>query len=133
MSEANSTPPVEIDWRPLWRWSPQYAIRSLACLLLLWLIAWGLRDPVIRPTVGDALVVIWLYTTLAAVLALSPKRLALIAVTVAYLVELGQWYQLATLLNLGSAWSWVIGTTFDWLDIVAYSIGGVIAWQQDAR
>ncbi|CAM2943956.1 DUF2809 domain-containing protein [Vibrio neptunius] len=109
------------------RFSTYYAGVSLMVLVLLIVIAGYVRDSFIRPTFGDVLVVVWLYHTIASVIRMDPKVLALLVVAVAFLVEVGQYFQMAQWLGIepSSPLHIALGATFDWKDLFAYAIGGV--------
>ncbi|WP_245688560.1 DUF2809 domain-containing protein [Vibrio sonorensis] len=88
------------------------------------------NDSFIRPFFGDVLVVIWLFYTLATLVSINRLYLIIAAVAIAYLVELSQYFQLTQLLGVEaqSLLYVVLGATFDWLDLIAYSIGGLFCW-----
>ncbi|WP_253817427.1 DUF2809 domain-containing protein [Vibrio coralliilyticus] len=110
------------------RFSKYHALVSLMMLVVLIFIAGYVRDSFIRPTFGDVLVVMWLYYTIASVIRINPKVLAMLVVGIATLVELSQYFQLAQWLGIAptSPLYVVLGATFDWKDLFAYGVGGVL-------
>ncbi|QFT38408.1 MULTISPECIES: DUF2809 domain-containing protein [unclassified Vibrio] len=110
------------------RFSKHYALVSLMMFVVLVFIAGYVRDSFIRPTFGDVLVVVWLYYTIASVIRINPKVLAMLVVGIATLVELSQYFQLAQWLGIepSSLLYVVLGATFDWKDSVAYGVGGAL-------
>jgi len=89
------------------------------------LIAVLLNDRFIRPTLGDYLVVILLYCFVRAFLKLSPLKIAIGVLIFAFIVETTQYFHL--IVALGWEKSKVakafIGGSFDWFDIIAYTLG----------
>ena len=104
------------------------ALASLLLLVGLVYIALYVRDTLIRPVLGDVLVVIWLYFLLSSFLTLRTRTLIFITLSIAFSVELAQYLKLPKLLGIepGTALSTILGTTFDWLDLIAYITGAVI-------
>ncbi len=74
---------------------------------------------------GDVLVVVWLYWLLASVIKVRPLWLALATWLFACAIEVGQYFNLVSVLGLEHyrAARIIIGSTFDWLDLLAYSCG----------
>ncbi len=128
MNKSKSCCQQDLEKPKLIRLSLPHGIKSLVCLTVLFIIALYVRDSFIRPTLGDVLVVVWLYYSLASLINMPVKQLAFVAVFIAYLVEIGQYFQITTWLNItpGSSLHVILGATFDWLDLVAYSIGGLL-------
>jgi hypothetical protein len=100
----------------------------LIAFILFWVlvfIAVFVKDRYIRPFGGDLLVVIFLYYLLKGVTNLSVKTAALSVLIFSFLIETMQYFQLVKLLSLqhNKLACIVIGTTFQWSDFVAYSLG----------
>ena len=104
---------------------PRYLAASLALLAVLVLIALFVRDAFVRPFLGDVLALVWLYLTARAFVARAPVVLATAALSVAYLLEFAQYLGAADALGLsaGSPLRVAIGSTFDPLDLLAYTLG----------
>ncbi|WP_417760356.1 DUF2809 domain-containing protein [Shewanella sp.] len=107
------------------RFHRYYFAASLLLLALLVLIAVYVHDSFIRPFMGDVLVVVWLYWSAAAFIKSRPLWLAIATWLFACAIEVGQYFQLVRVLGLEQyrAARIIIGATFDWLDLLAYSCG----------
>lgn len=107
------------------RFDVNYFKYNLALLLVIVVIASFLTDQFIRPFVGDALIVVWIYLCLKTFLAIKSTLLAHSVLAFCYIIECGQYFNLVALLNLQdiALARIIIGSTFDWLDFVAYSSG----------
>ncbi|MCH1926962.1 DUF2809 domain-containing protein [Shewanella sp. C32] len=107
------------------RFHRYYFAASVALLLLLVFIALYVHDRFIRPFMGDVLVVVWLHYSAAAFIKLRPLWLALATWLFACAIEVGQYFNLVSVLGLEQyrVARIVIGSTFDWLDLLAYSCG----------
>ncbi|WP_418114972.1 DUF2809 domain-containing protein [Vibrio scophthalmi] len=112
------------------RFSARYAVISLCWLVVLVNIALFVDDKFIRPTLGDVLVVVWLYYTIRCVVDLPARLIVVMTVVIAFMVELAQYLKIPALLGLepGSPLSIILGATFDWWDLAAYSVGGMVCW-----
>lgn len=100
----------------------------LICLVEVF-IALFINDRFIRPFVGDVLVIVLLYVFIRIFYTCDhPVIIALCIFFFACLVELGQYFGLVSLLKLPetSVAAIMLGTTFDWLDILAYATGVII-------
>lgn len=108
--------------------SPLHAVMSIGLFMLLVFVAVWVKDSFVRPTLGDVLVVIWLYHVFATVFNVPARLLAAVVVGIAYLVELAQLFNVVDLLDipLTSPLRIIFGATFDWLDLVAYTVGGLL-------
>lgn len=91
-------------------------------------IALFVRDNFVRPYVGDVLVVIFIYCLVKAFLRLKATVVALFVLLFAFTVEFLQFFNVVDLLGLeksGIART-VIGTSFAWLDLLAYIVGTAV-------
>jgi len=89
-------------------------------------IALFVNDQIIRPFVGDLLVILLMYAFVRVFI--EPRNHIVLAVCIlvfAYLVEIGQYFELVSRLGLADSGIGriVIGTSFDWVDLLAYTIG----------
>ncbi|MHA2875712.1 ribosomal maturation YjgA family protein [Vibrio campbellii] len=115
------------------RISVKNGLKSLVCFIALVVIALYVRDSFIRPTVGDVLVVVWLYYFLASMFSMHVNWLVSLVVLIAFAVELGQLLQVAVWLGIepSSPLAVILGATFDWKDLLAYCIGGLLCcWME---
>ncbi|EMB9233006.1 DUF2809 domain-containing protein [Vibrio alginolyticus] len=110
------------------QFSAKNGLKSLVCFITLVVIALYVRDSFIRPTFGDVLVVVWLYYFLASLFSMPVNWLVSLVVLIAFAVELGQLLQVAVWLGIESSspLAVILGATFDWKDLLAYSIGGLL-------
>lgn len=101
---------------------------SVFLFVVLVVIAVYVHDTIIRPFVGDTLAVIWLYYTAKSLLNISVLRLSTGVLILSYCVELAQYFNIVTLLGLQDVKiaKIVLGSTFDVMDIAAYTVGWLI-------
>ncbi|MBC8054842.1 MAG: DUF2809 domain-containing protein [Sphingobacteriaceae bacterium] len=107
------------------KFSRYYFLFSILLFLTEILIALYAHDQIIRPYVGDFLVVILLYCLAKSFLDL-PTRLAAFGVLLfSYLIEALQYLNLVEHLGLKDSKlaNTIIGNYFTWIDILAYTLG----------
>ncbi len=100
------------------------------------IIAIYFKDGFIRPILGDFLVVILIYAFLSAFLNTNKLKLALGVLLLAYFIEILQYLNIMGLLGLrhNTFTRMVLGTTFTWEDILAYTLGmGAVLWIEYLR
>ena len=102
-----------------------YGIATIILLVIEVLIALYVHDSIIRPYVGDILVVVVIYTF---VRIFRPERVALLPVYIfvfAAGVELLQLINIVDVLGVrdSSFFSVLIGTVFDIKDVICYAVG----------
>ncbi len=92
------------------------------------IIALYFHDEFVRPYFGDFLVVILLYCTIKSIGNFPVLRTAIAVLLFAYLIEILQYFDIVRRIGLANSQlaSTVIGTTFQWGDIVAYTLGIVM-------
>ena len=97
----------------------------LALFLIEVVIAKFFHDKIIRPFLGDFLAVIALYFLLKSFLKFSVSTIALMSISIAYLLELLQYLHFIEFAGLEKYKILVIilGSSFDWGDILAYTLG----------
>lgn len=101
----------------------------LGWALLLFVIEVGIAlfvtDRIIRPYVGDFLVVILIYCSLRGVLNIGVKAAAAASLLFAYTVEGLQYLALLDRLGWRSSAlaNVVLGNRFEWIDMLAYTLG----------
>ena len=83
------------------------------------------HDGIVRPFMGDLLVVILLYCLLKSLIDIPFKPAATCVLIFAYLVEISQYFHIVNLLGLSKyrLARIIIGTTFSWTDMLCYTIG----------
>lgn len=89
------------------------------------LIALFVHDRFIRPYVGDVLVVVLLYTFVRIFVPEGVRLLPLYIFVFAAGVEVLQYFRIAEVLGLSDnrIMSVIIGSVFDWKDVVCYGVG----------
>ena len=105
-----------------------YALAALVILAIEVLIALFVRDAIVRPYVGDVLAVVLVYLVLRAVTPLGVIVAAGISLVIAVAVEVAQALNLLGALGLSdnTLARVILGGSFDWLDIAAYTTGALI-------
>lgn len=106
----------------------KYAVSFILLVLVEVFIALYVRDGFIRPYVGDILVVIVIY---CASRVIFPTRIALLPLWVflfAAFIEFLQYIEIVSILGLGenAFFRILIGSVFDWKDIMCYGIGSIM-------
>lgn len=104
------------------RFSTVRAVISVILFLILSYIAFYVDDRFVRPFLGDVIVVIWLYFCISTVISYSPLRLGISVAVISYLVEFIQHTAVFSLENYPLL-KIALGSTFDWWDMLAYTIG----------
>ena len=112
------------------RFRPTYLLLSLLLLLTEVGIALWVHDHLIRPYAGDFLAVILLYCLARSFVAAPTATVALGSLLLAYLIELGQYFNLVSHLGLTHSRlaRLVLGTSFSWGDMAAYTLGAALVW-----
>lgn len=108
-----------------WRFDPLSLAWAVALFIVLALLATvGARWGWLRSFFGDVLAVVWVYFVFKTFIAARVLPLALAALGVGFVVELGQFLASAWHLHIPNrALRIVLGSTSDWWDVVAYTIG----------
>jgi len=103
----------------------KYFVLAVFIFLIEVLIASYLHDPIIRPYIGDLLVVILLYCLLKSFVNISVMKAAIFVLLFAYVVEFLQYLNLIKYLGLQKSRlaNIVLGNYFEWIDMIAYTIG----------
>ena len=119
-----SEAPAEVQPR-LWTINGKYLAAAALLLLVEIFIALRVHDRWIRPHGGDVLVVILIYCSLRAFLNLPVVPTALGVLAFSFLVETLQYFHLVARLGLehNRFAAIVIGSSFEWLDLVSYTLG----------
>lgn len=100
------------------------------CLLLITeiCIALFVHDTIIRPFIGDMLVVILIYCFVRTFIKATHVKTIIGVLLFAYVVELLQATSFIDWIGLSNNQiaKIILGTTFDWKDLFAYTLGGVL-------
>ncbi len=100
------------------------------------LIALFAHDRIIRPYIGDLLVVVLIYCFVKSFLDISVFKAALFVLLFSYSIEMLQYFNLVTKLGLQDSKiaRIVIGTSFEWMDLLAYTVGiGLVVYLEKIR
>jgi hypothetical protein len=118
----------------MFTFNPKYCSLTILLFLVEVCIALFVSDRIIRPFVGDVLVVILIYCFLRTFLRLGVVATSLSVFTFACMVEVLQYFNLVERLGWqdNRALAVIIGTVFDWKDILAYGLGTAITliWER---
>jgi hypothetical protein len=98
---------------------------ALALFIIEVLIALFVHDSIIRPYGGDYLVVILIYCAVRTFINGSPLKIGIAVLLFAYTLEVLQYFDIVRRLGLADnkLARTVIGYGFDWLDLLAYTLG----------
>ncbi|MFV0329803.1 MAG: DUF2809 domain-containing protein [Dysgonomonas sp.] len=112
-----------------WRFELKSFIIFCVIFLIEVLIAKFVDDSIVRPYVGDILVVILIYYFIKAFIQTKSVYIAIGTILFAYLVEIGQYFHIADILGLeNKILRIMIGSSFSWIDIVCYTAGGIVCY-----
>ena len=90
-------------------------------------IALFVHDHLVRPYLGDVLVVILVYTFVRSMTTKKIKRLPLYVFLFASTIEILQLFDLLHLLKIQNRFIHILlGSTFDWFDLACYGIGSIL-------
>jgi len=105
-----------------------YALAALIIFAIEIVIALFVRDAFIRPYIGDVLAIALVYTALRAATPLSLHSALGITLAIAVAIEIAQAVRVLDALGLGGneAARIIFGGSFDWLDLLAYAVGGIV-------
>lgn len=112
----------------------RFDLRSFLIFLLIFVIevfiALFVNDSLIRPYGGDVLVVILIYYFGKTFIKVEPLYLCITVLLFAYAVEFAQYLRIVEVLNLqhNAFMRIIIGTSFSWGDMLAYTIGATICY-----
>ncbi|MEW5675251.1 DUF2809 domain-containing protein [Flavobacterium enshiense] len=89
------------------------------------LIALYIHDDFIRPYLGDVLVVILIYCFVKSFFKIPVFNAAVAVLVFSYFIEMLQYFNFVTKLGLekNKIAKIVLGSSFEWLDIIAYTVG----------
>jgi hypothetical protein len=119
------TPAAEPSTKRVLGFNPVYFIFTVILLVTEILIAVYVHDRFIRPYFGDVLVVILVYCFLKTFLNIRVIHAAAAALLFSYAIETLQYFDIVTRLSLEDSkyLAVMIGNSFAWEDMVAYTAG----------
>ena len=102
-----------------------YFILAVLLFVIELLIALYVDDAIIRPYIGDFLVVILIYCFVRAFFKISVTKAAIITLAFAYMVEFLQYMNFikTTGLQHSRIANMILGNRFEWIDMIAYTLG----------
>lgn len=103
----------------------RYLILAGTVFIVLAAIETTIDGGFVRNTVGDALVVVLVYGIVMASSTWSARKSAIVSLAIAYAIEASQALDLVDRLGLTASriTDVVLGNTFTWSDIAAYTVG----------
>jgi len=106
-----------------------YGLAALFVFVIEVAIAVFVDDAVIRPYVGDVLAVVLVYLGVRWLAPVRPLAAAAMALTVAVVIELAQYFHMLSALGLEHSRlaRTVLGGVFDPMDLLAYGAGAAAA------
>lgn len=92
------------------------------------IIALFINDKIIRPFVGDILVVIFIYYFIKAFINTKTINIAIFTLIFSFIIEILQYFKFVEIIGLGhnKAARTIIGTSFSWIDLLCYFIGFIL-------
>jgi len=113
----------------------KYFFLTVLLFLIEVYIAIFINDQLIRPFVGDVLVVILIYCFVKSFWKVRSRVAAISVFVFACAIEGLQYLNLVDRLGLAQnkILATILGTTFDWKDILAYALGTVIILVWESR
>ena len=113
----------------------KYLISFIILFMIEVIIALFINDKIIRPYIGDILVIILMYTFIRSFIKKPIKFLSIYLFVFATVVEIIQYLKILELIGLqnNKILSIILGSTFDIKDVLCYLIGGIILLVFDNR
>ena len=104
-----------------------FAIITLMVFIIEVLIATVFKKTVLRPVFGDFLVVILIYAFFKAITHWKPLHIGIGVLAFSYLIEFSQRIHILDKLSIkpNKATELLLGSSFDWYDVLAYTLGVV--------
>jgi len=111
--------------RKMFKFQWKYFVLAILLFLAEVLIAYYMHDKIIRPYVGDLLVVILIYCFIKSFVNISVTKAAIFVLLFVYVIELLQYLNMIKFLGLQKSRmaNIVLGNYFEWIDLVAYTAG----------
>lgn len=112
-----------------------YIVLTILLLTVEVLIALFVHDRIVRPYIGDMLVVVVIYTFVRIWIPDGLRLLPLYVFLFATGVEILQYFNLVELLGVSDNrfLRILLGTSFDWKDILCYAAGAVLVWTVERK
>jgi hypothetical protein len=112
----------------MFTFNKKYFYFALVLFFIETYIAVFVNDSFIRPFIGDVLVVILIYCFVRAFWNIRSSITALSVLAFSYIIEVLQYFDFVNKLGLqnNKILAVALGSTFDWKDIIAYTVGILI-------
>ena len=112
-----------------------YLLATIILLIVEVLIALYVHDNFIRPYVGDAIVVIVIYTFVRILIPEKGRLLPLYIFLFAVVVEILQGIHIVNILGVADNrfLRTLIGDSFDIMDILCYGVGCILLWLYESK
>ena len=109
----------------MFRFQWKYFVLTIFLLVVEVLIAAYMHDRIIRPYVGDLLVVILLYCFIKSFVKIGVIKAAIFVLLFSYTIEFLQYINMIKFLGLQHSRiaNIVLGNYFEWIDLIAYTVG----------
>jgi hypothetical protein len=106
----------------------KYFLIALLLFFIELFIAFFVADTIIRPFIGDLLVVVMMYCFLKSFIRIAALPTALSVLAFSYVVEILQYFKLIYLLGWEQSLlaHLIIGSSFHWIDMLMYTAGIVL-------
>jgi len=116
------------DKSMLFAFNGKYLLLTIILFFTEVFIALFVKDAIVRPFLGDALVVILIYCFVRIFLNVNYRQAAIGVLIFACVIEVLQYFDYVKLLGLeqNRVLSVALGRTFEWLDFAAYASGFLI-------
>ena len=110
------------------KFNREYFLLTILFLAIEVLIAVFVHDTIIRPYIGDFLVVILIYCLVKSILNTPVFATAIGVLVFSFVVEATQYFHLVNLLGLqhSKLARVIMGNYFAWMDIVTYTAGIIV-------
>lgn len=110
------------------KFNKTYFVLTLLIFIIEVLIALYVHDQIVRPHIGDVLVVILIYCFTKAFLDVKVVPTAIFVLLFAFFIEMLQYLNIVEKLGLEKSKiaRTIIGTSYEWVDLVAYVAGIII-------
>ena len=108
-------------------------IIAIIIFLIEVIIALYIKDKIIRPFVGDILVVIFIYYFIKAFINTKAIYIAIFTLIFSFVVEILQYFNFVEMIGLGhnKVARIIIGTSFSWIDLLCYFVGFILLFLID--
>ena len=106
----------------------RYFLIGIGLFIIEVLIALYMHDRIVRPYIGDLLVVILIYCFVKAFVNTRVFKTLVAVLVFSYAVEVSQYFKLVEVLGLGKSTfaRIILVSSFEWVDMLAYTAGILI-------